>query len=74
MLLLEAAENAYPAIESTSVRCEQVKVYALRLTELKEKKKQLAAQMVALSVDRKEYKVFSSFPGIGDTTACRLIG
>ncbi|PTQ82698.1 transposase IS116/IS110/IS902 family protein [Trichococcus patagoniensis] len=74
MLLLEAAENAYPAIEPTDFRCEQVKDYALRLTELKEKKEQLVAQMVAISVDRKEYKVFRSFPGIGDTTACRLIG
>lgn len=74
VLLLEAAENAYPAVEPTDVRCEQVKDYALRLAELKEKKEQLVAQMVALSVDRKEYKVLRSFPGIGDTTACRIIG
>ena len=74
VLLLEAAENAYPAIEPTDIRCEQVKDYALRMIELKEKKEQLVAQMVVLSVDRKEYKVLRSFPGIGDTTACRLIG
>ncbi|WP_243881299.1 IS110 family transposase [Rummeliibacillus suwonensis] len=30
--------------------------------------------MVAMSEGRKEYKVLRSFPGIGDTTACRLIG
>jgi transposase len=30
--------------------------------------------MVALSVDRKEYHILRSFPGIGDTTACRIIG
>ena len=74
VLLLEAAKNAYPAIEPDDIRCEQVKDYALRMAELKEKKEQLVAQMVALSADRKEYKVLLSFPGIGDTTACRLIG
>lgn len=30
--------------------------------------------MVALSVDRKEYHILRSFPGIGDPTACRIIG
>ncbi|CDQ41180.1 IS110 family transposase [Virgibacillus salexigens] len=30
--------------------------------------------MVALSLDRKEYHILRSFPGIGDATACRIIG
>jgi len=30
--------------------------------------------MVELSEGRKDYLVFRSIPGIGDTTACRLIG
>jgi len=30
--------------------------------------------MVELSEGRKEYLVFSSIPGIGDSTACRFIG
>jgi len=30
--------------------------------------------MMALSEGQKDYLVFRSIPGIGDTTACRLIG
>ncbi|WP_040764935.1 transposase, partial [Ureibacillus thermosphaericus] len=34
----------------------------------------LVQQMITLSKDRKEYIVLRSIPGIGDSTACRLIG
>ena len=74
ILLLEAAENSYPAIEPTDIRCDQVRDYARRIADLMEKKDQLVEQMVTMSEGRKEYKVLRSFPGIGDTTACRLIG
>ena len=30
--------------------------------------------MVEMSKERKEYQVLRSIPGVGDTTACRLIG
>jgi transposase len=72
--LLEAAQNSYPAIRSTDVRCEQVRDYANRIAELKDKKEALVQQMITLSKDRKEYIVLRSIPGIGDSTACRLIG
>lgn len=72
--LLEAAQNSYPAIKSTDVRCEQVRDYANRIAELKDKKEALVQQMITLSKDRKEYIVLRSIPGIGDSTACRLIG
>ncbi|MEQ6358070.1 transposase, partial [Lysinibacillus sp. M3] len=72
--LLEAAENSYPAIKPTDIRCDQVRDYAARITDLLEKKDTLLKQMVELSEGRKEYLVFRSIPGIGDSTACRLIG
>lgn len=72
--LLEAAKSSYPAISSEDVRCDQVKDYASRIADLKEKKEQLVKQMVELSNDRIEYHVLRSFPGIGETTAVRIIG
>ncbi|MFC5558052.1 transposase [Ureibacillus thermophilus] len=56
------------------VRCEQVRDYANRIAELKDKKEALVQQMITLSKNRKEYMVLRSIPGIGDSTACRLIG
>ena len=72
--LLEAAENSYPVIESTDIRCDQVRDYARRIADLFEKKEQLVKKMVELSEGKREYQVLCSIPGIGDTTACRLIG
>ncbi|KGA97510.1 transposase [Alkalihalobacillus alcalophilus ATCC 27647 = CGMCC 1.3604] len=74
VILLKVAKNSYPAIEPTDIRCDQVRDYARRIADLIEKKDQLVKQMVAMSEGKKEYKVLRSFPGIGDTTACRLIG
>lgn len=74
IVLLEAAKESYPAISSTDIRCEQVKDYAKRIADLKEKKEQLVKQMVELSEERSEYQVLMSFPGIGETTAVRIIG
>lgn len=72
--LLEAAENSYPAIKPTDIRCDQARDYAARIADLLGKKDTLVKQMVELSEGRKEYLVFRSIPGIGDSTACRLIG
>ncbi|WP_033826333.1 IS110 family RNA-guided transposase, partial [Bacillus andreraoultii] len=72
--LLEAAKTSYPAISRDDVRCEQVKDYARRIVDLKERKEQLVKQMVELSNERTEYHVLLSFPGIGETTAVRIIG
>lgn len=72
--LIEAAQNSYPAIKPTDVRCDQVKDYAIRIAELKEKKEALVHQMTELSKERQEYHVLRSISGVGDSTACRLIG
>lgn len=72
--LVEAAKNSYPAIQPTDVRCHQIRDYATRLAELKEKKEELVQQMVALSREKREYIILRSIPGISDSTACRLIG
>lgn len=72
--LLEAARLSYPAISRNDIRCEQVRDYARRISDLKEKKEQLIKQMVTLSEDKVEYQVLMSFPGIGETTAVRIIG
>ncbi|SDY10476.1 snoRNA binding domain-containing protein, fibrillarin [Evansella caseinilytica] len=72
--LLEAAQISYPAITKEDVRCEQVKDYARRIADLKEKKEQLVKHMVELSNERIEYQVLRSFPRIGETSAVRIIG
>jgi transposase len=71
--LLEASKQSYPAIFSTDVRCDQAKEYACRLAELIERKEIIIYKMVALLLERKEYTILKSIPGIGDTTAVRLI-
>ena len=38
LALLEAVKDSYPAISTEDVRCEQVRDYAKRIAELKEKK------------------------------------
>ncbi|MER2260131.1 MAG: IS110 family transposase, partial [Priestia megaterium] len=73
-VLLEAAQNSYPAIKPNDIRCDQVRDYATRIADLMERKDELVKQMVELSKGRKEYLVYRSIPGIGESTACRLIG
>lgn len=73
-VLVEAAQNSYPAIRANDIRCAQVRDYAARIADLMEKKDALVKQMAELSEGRKEYLVYRSIPGIGDSTACRLIG
>lgn len=73
-VLLEAAQNSYPAIQENDIRCDQIRDYAARIMDLVEKKEFIVKQMVEMSEGRNEYEVLRSIPGIGDTTACRLIG
>src|SRR5699024_9601151 len=72
--ILEAAKNSYPAIDSTDFRCNQVRDYASRIIDLFEKKTKIVQEMVSISESKKEYKILRSIPGIGEATACRLIG
>ena len=74
LALREAAKDSYPAISKDDVRCDQVRDYASRIADLKEKKEQLVKQMGELSKERIEYQVLLSFPGVGEATAVRLIG
>lgn len=71
--LRAAAEDSYPAIQENDVRCRHLQEDAERVLELKQKKKEIVKQMVALSEKRRDYQVLLSFPGIGETTAVRLI-
>lgn len=73
-LLLAAAENSYPAIQATDVRCQHLKECAQRVKELKRQKKEIIKQMVQLSKERSDFQVLISFPGIGEATAVRIIG
>jgi transposase len=73
-LLLDIAEASYSAISLEDVRCHHLKQCAKRLLELEEQKKEIIDQMAVLSKDRKDFQVLLSFPGIGKTTAVRLLG
>lgn len=73
-LIITAAHSAYPAIKATDVRCQHLKECARRIVELKQQKKGVIKQMVQLSKERTDFQVLKSFPGIGETTAVRLIG
>lgn len=72
-LLFSAAKNAYPAIGPGDVRCQHLKQYAKRLQELRTQKREVIRQMVALSKERIEFHVLTSFPGIGENTAVQII-
>ena len=56
--LVKAAENSYPAIKPTDVRCDQIRDYATRIAELKDKKEGLVQQMVELSREKREGVIF----------------
>jgi len=73
-IFIHAAQNTYSAIPKDDVRCQQLRNYAKRILELKEQKKEIIQQMVKLSQERTEYRVLLTFPGIGETTAVRIIG
>jgi len=73
-LLLKAGEESYASITSEDVRCQHSKHYAKRILELQNQKKEVIQQMVEQSSERMEFQVLISFPGIGETTAVRIIG
>jgi transposase len=72
-LLITAAENSYSAIKPEDVRCQHLNHYAKRILELVDQKKDIVRQMVELSKERVDFQVLVSFPGIGETTAVRII-
>jgi transposase len=72
-LLITAAENSYSSIKPEDVRCQHLNHYAKRILELVDQKKDIVRQMVELSKERVDFQVLVSFPGIGETTAVRII-
>jgi transposase len=73
-LLITAAENSYSAIRPGDVRCQHLRNYTKRILELVDQKKDIITQMIDLSKDRVDFQVLLSFPGIGKSTAVRIIG
>ena len=73
-LIITAAHSTYSAIKANDVRCQHLRECARRIEELKQQKKEVIKQMVQLSEERTDFQVLQSFPGIGETTAVRLIG
>ncbi len=71
--LLASAKQAYPAVSSTDVLCDQVISYAKRFQELLLQKEQCTNKMESLSEELEEYNVLRSIPAIGANTAVRLI-
>ncbi|MGN7388034.1 IS110 family transposase, partial [Sporosarcina sp. SAFN-015] len=74
VLLIAAGKNSYSAIGPKDVRCEHLRHYAKRIVDLVNQKKDIIKQMVELSKERVDFQVLVSFPGIGETTAVRIIG
>lgn len=72
--LLQLANNSYPAVTMTDMRCDQVRDYADRMSVLTKKKAEIIKSMTTLSQDRSEFQILMTFPGIAETTACLLIG
>lgn len=72
--LIEQVKETYPAISKDDIRHDQVRDYAKRIADLKEKREQLVQKMVEVSQDKREYHILISFPGIGETPAVRIIG
>lgn len=73
IMLLSVIEDSHSAIKFTDVRCQHLKHIAKRILELKQQKTETIKQMVDLSKERNDFQVLKSFPGIGATTAVRII-
>lgn len=72
--LIEAAQDSYPAVDKDHVHCSQLIDYAKRNLAILRKREEIIQEMVNLSINRKEFQILTSIPGIGENTAVRLIG
>lgn len=72
--LLHFASVSYPAANADSVQVDEVRYYARTLINLTLQKEYLIKQLVGLATTLPEFRVMTSFPGIGDQTAAELIG
>lgn len=72
--LLHFASVSYPAASADSVQVDEVRYYARTLINLTLQKEHLAKQLSELARTLPEFRIMTSFPGIGDLTAAELIG
>jgi Transposase and inactivated derivatives len=73
-ILLELAQNSYPAESRQSISVQQVRYYAQQLKQLLGTKEQLATQLVEAAQQTEEFDLFKSIPGIGELSAGLIIG
>ena len=72
--LIQLANNAYPAVTVDAIQVDEVRYYSRQMINLTQKKEQLVKQMKQLTAQLPEYKIFCSFPGIGEQSAAQLMG
>lgn len=72
--LLHFASVSYPAASADSVQVDEVRYYVRTLINLTLKKEHLIKRLVELAKTLSEFRIMTSFPGIGDQTAAELIG
>lgn len=72
--LIQLAQNAFPAVTVDAIQVDEVRYYSRQMINLALKKEQLIKQMKELAEKVPEYKLFCSFPGIGEQSAAQLIG
>ncbi|BDX51275.1 TPA: IS110 family transposase [Enterococcus faecalis] len=72
-LLIEAAQNSYPAVDELHPVILQVQHYARRYQELMTQKDEITDLMYTLTKGLPEYAILLSFPGIGVNSAVRIV-
>lgn len=68
------AQNSYPAVPVADIHVQKTQYYAGLLQELLSQKEELTKQMIDTAKKLDEFKLFDSFPGIGELSAAQLIG
>lgn len=72
--IIEYAKESYPAVSSMSVQTQKAQYYARQLLQLLEEKVIVSKQMIERAKTLLEFKVLTSFPGIGEISAALFIG
>ncbi|WP_026702953.1 IS110 family RNA-guided transposase [Salibacterium aidingense] len=72
--MIDYALESYPAVSPHSVQTQKVQYYARQLHYLLEEKEQVSEQLIANTKQLSEFKILTSFPGIGEISAALLIG
>ncbi|MEK5379846.1 IS110 family transposase [Niallia sp. FSL W8-0635] len=73
-LIIEYAQESYPAVSPDSVPTQKVQYYARQLLHLLEEKKMVSEQLIVKARQLSEFQLLTSFPGIGEISAALLIG